>query len=121
MMSSARVLATCRSASTSVWTYCFIVNATSEWPIRWLNAFQSMLASRPFTLRGEIAHRGAPAVGVRKKTATNGLAFVERLAAKSAERVNQHIAGHVSMGFTKSRVLMEGGRFGPAEPLVDGT
>ncbi len=29
MISSARVLATWRSASSSVWTYCFMVNATS--------------------------------------------------------------------------------------------
>jgi hypothetical protein len=47
MISSASMLATWRSASRSVWTYCFIVNATSEWPMRWLSAFQSILASRP--------------------------------------------------------------------------
>jgi len=28
-------------------TYCFIVNATSEWPIRSLSALQSIFASRP--------------------------------------------------------------------------
>ena len=47
MISSASVLATWRSASRSVWTYCFVVNATSEWPTRWLSAFQSIFASRP--------------------------------------------------------------------------
>jgi hypothetical protein len=47
IISSASVLATWRSASKSVWTYCFMVNATSEWPMRWLSAFQSILASRP--------------------------------------------------------------------------
>ena len=40
MISSASVLATCLSASRSVWTYCFIVNATSAWPIRLLGAFR---------------------------------------------------------------------------------
>ena len=45
MISSASVLATWRSASRSVWTYCFMVNAKSEWPMRWLSAFQSILAS----------------------------------------------------------------------------
>ena len=47
MISSARVFATWRSASRSVWTYCLMVNATSEWPMRWLSAFQSIFASRP--------------------------------------------------------------------------
>src|SRR5262249_914764 len=46
-ISSASVFATWRSASRSVWTYCFIVNATSEWPMRLLSAFQSIFASRP--------------------------------------------------------------------------
>ena len=47
MISSASVFATWRSASRSVWTYCFIVNATSACPMRWLSAFQSIFASRP--------------------------------------------------------------------------
>ena len=48
MISSASVLATTwPSASRSVWTYCFMLNSTSEWPIRWLSAFQSILAFRP--------------------------------------------------------------------------
>jgi hypothetical protein len=47
MISSARTLATWRSASRSAWTYCFMVNATSAWPIRALSAFQSILALRP--------------------------------------------------------------------------
>jgi hypothetical protein len=47
MISSASVFATWRSASGSVWTSCFIVNATSACPIRLLSAFQSILASRP--------------------------------------------------------------------------
>jgi hypothetical protein len=47
MISSASVVATWRSASRSLWTYCFIVNATSAWPIRLLSAFQSIFASRP--------------------------------------------------------------------------
>ena len=42
-ISSARLFATSRSASRSVWTYCFMVKATSEWPMRWLRAFQSIL------------------------------------------------------------------------------
>ena len=46
MISSARVVATWRSASKSVCTYCFIVKATSAWPIRALSAFQSIFASR---------------------------------------------------------------------------
>jgi hypothetical protein len=46
MISSASVVATWRSASRSVWTYCFMVNATSAWPIRLLSAFQSIVASR---------------------------------------------------------------------------
>ena len=47
MISSSKVVATWRSASRSVCTYCFIVNATSAWPIRLLSAFQSILASQP--------------------------------------------------------------------------
>ena len=47
MISSARVFATWRSASRSVCTYCFMVNATSACPMRWLSAFQSIFASRP--------------------------------------------------------------------------
>ncbi len=47
MISVARVLATCRSASRSVCTYCFMVKATSAWPMRWLSAFQSIFAARP--------------------------------------------------------------------------
>ena len=47
IISSASVLATRRSASRSVWTYCFMVNATSACPIRFLSAFQSIFASRP--------------------------------------------------------------------------
>jgi hypothetical protein len=47
IISSASVVATRRSASRSVCTYCFIVNATSACPIRWLSAFQSIFASRP--------------------------------------------------------------------------
>src|SRR5215470_19731303 len=47
MISSASAVATWRSTSRSLWTYCFIVNATSAWPIRWLSAFQSIFASRP--------------------------------------------------------------------------
>jgi hypothetical protein len=31
----------------SAWAYCFIANATSAWPTRWLSAFQSIFASRP--------------------------------------------------------------------------
>ncbi len=46
MISAASVLATWRSASRSVWTYCRIVNATSEWPMRALSAFQSIFASQ---------------------------------------------------------------------------
>ena len=46
MISVARVLATWRSASRSVWTYCFMVKATSAWPMRWLSAFQSIFASQ---------------------------------------------------------------------------
>jgi len=45
MIGSARVFATWRSASRSVCTYCFMVNATSAWPMRLLSAFQSILAS----------------------------------------------------------------------------
>jgi hypothetical protein len=41
------VVATWRWASRSVCTYCFIVKAMSEWPIRSLDAFQSIFASRP--------------------------------------------------------------------------
>ena len=44
MISSARVLATWRSASRSVWTYCFMVKATSACPMRLLRAFQSIFA-----------------------------------------------------------------------------
>ena len=47
MISSASVFATWRSVAKSVCTYCFIVNATSEWPMRLLSAFQSIFASLP--------------------------------------------------------------------------
>ena len=47
MISSASVLPTWRSASRSVWTYCFMVNATSACPIRLLSAFHSIFALRP--------------------------------------------------------------------------
>jgi len=47
MISSASVVATWRSASRSVYTYCSMVNATSACPIRLLSAFQSIFASRP--------------------------------------------------------------------------
>ena len=46
MIGAASVLATWRSASRSVWTYCFMVKATSAWPMRLLSAFQSIFASR---------------------------------------------------------------------------
>ena len=36
IMSSASVFATWRSASRSACTYCFMVKATSAWPMRWL-------------------------------------------------------------------------------------
>jgi hypothetical protein len=35
------------SASRSVCTYCFIVKATSAWPMRLDSAFQSIFAFRP--------------------------------------------------------------------------
>ena len=47
MISSASVFATWRSASRSVCTYCFMVNATSACPMGWLSAFQSIFAFRP--------------------------------------------------------------------------
>ncbi|MEU6234481.1 HEPN domain-containing protein [Kitasatospora sp. NPDC047058] len=45
-------------------------------------------------LRGSIAHRRSPAGGVRKKKATDGLDLVQRLAAKSAECVSEHLLKH---------------------------
>jgi hypothetical protein len=60
MISSASVFATCRSASRSVCTYCFMVNATSAWPMRLLSAFQSIFASRLHGQRGRRAGRSLP-------------------------------------------------------------
>jgi hypothetical protein len=47
LINSASVSATWRSASKAVCRYCFMVKATSEWPMRLLSAFQSIFASRP--------------------------------------------------------------------------
>lgn len=46
------------------------------------------------TLRGAIAHRGAPPSGVLKKDATDGLDLIRRLAKLSAKRVSEHLEAH---------------------------
>jgi hypothetical protein len=81
MISSARVFATWRSASRSVCMHCFMVNATSACPIRWLSAFQSIFASRP----------GRIQKGQRRPSHLTGL-LADQLAGAGSRRYRRAVA-----------------------------
>ncbi len=75
--------------------YVGIKDITMAWSWPGMSADSATRRLRDFvTLRGDIAHRGGPGESVHKSKATNGLKFVKRLAAKSAERVDEHLREH---------------------------
>ena len=78
--------------------YVGIKDITKAWAWSGMSAESATRRLREFvTLRGDIAHRGSPGESVHKRQATNGLKFVKRLAAKSAECVDDHLREHTGV------------------------
>jgi hypothetical protein len=85
--------------------YVGIKDITRAWCWPKMSADTATRRLREFvTLRGDIAHRGSPGESVHKSKATSGLKFIKRLAAKSAECVDEYLREHTGQPLPRIEV-----------------